>query len=67
MPLRQNQETAVIGQQIKTRILVPEMPADPAIPRAAFQGCRGKTQQRNPLTEIGGNVPKGFSDFGQRA
>jgi hypothetical protein len=42
MPFRQDQKTAVVGQQIKTRVLVPEMPADPAIPNTAFQRRRGK-------------------------
>jgi len=57
MPLRQDQKTAVVGQELQTILLMAEAPSDPAIPCPAFPGCGGKAQKGDPFIVPGGDTP----------
>ena len=57
MPRRQNQKTAVIGQQLQAVILMARVPTNPPIPNRAFPCRRGKAQQCQPLIAPRGDVP----------
>ena len=67
MPSRQDQEPAVIGDQVQAVVWVAETPTHPALPHRAFPGGGGKAQQRDPFLAPGCHVPEGFTDFRQHA
>jgi hypothetical protein len=66
MPIGKDQETAVIAHQVQAIILMAEVPTDPAVTCRTFPGRGGKAQKSNPVIVIGGSIPKGFADLGQR-
>jgi len=66
MPVRQDQETAVIGEQFQPIILMAKIPPDPSVPRRALESGSGKTQKSDPLISEGCDIPEGFADLGKR-
>ncbi len=64
---RQDQEPAVVRDQVQPVVLGAEVPADPAVPRAALQRRRREAEQRQPLAAPMRDVPQRLADLGQRA
>ena len=62
MPVGQDQQAAVVGDEVQAAILVAAIPANPAIPHGAFPGRRRKAQQGHPLAEVGRHAPQGFAE-----
>lgn len=65
MILREDQETAVIGQKVQAIILMAEVPSDPTLTDRALPGSGRKAQKGYPFITPGGHVPKVLADFGQ--
>ena len=66
-PPRQDQEPAVVGEQVLAVVLGAEVPADPAVARAALQRRRREAEQRQPLLAPVRDVPQRLADLRQRA
>ena len=66
-PPRQDQEPAVVGEQVLAVVLGAEVPADPAVARAALQRRRREAEQRQPLAAPVRDVPQRLADLRQRA
>ena len=64
---RQDQEPAVVGEQVLAVVLGAEVPADPAVPSAALQRRRREAEQRQPLAAPVRDVPQRLADLRQRA
>ena len=66
VPVGENQEPAVVGNQCQSVIviLMMKIPADPLIAHGTLPGSRRKGQQRDPLILIGGHVPQGLTNLG---
>jgi hypothetical protein len=67
MPLRQDQKTAVVGDQLQAVILMAVVPTDPLVAYRAFPSRCRKTQQDNPFPPIVGSIPKRLADLANRA
>jgi hypothetical protein len=67
VPARQDQKTAVIGDQREPPILRAKVPANPAIPHAAFQRRARETELRHPLVTPRGDVPERLANLGECA
>jgi hypothetical protein len=66
MMRRQDQEAAVVGDQMETVVLITGRPANPAIPRRALPGRCGEAQQGQPLRVMPRHIPQGMADLRQR-
>ena len=66
-PARQDQEAAVVGEQVLAVVLRAEVPADPAVARGALQRRRREAGQRQPLAAPVRDVPQRLADLRQRA
>ena len=66
-PARQDQEAAVVGEQVLAVVLGAEVPADPAVAGAALQRRRREAGQRHPLAAPTRAVPQRLADLRQRA
>ena len=66
-PARQDQEAAVVGEQVLAVVLGAEVPADPAVAGAALQRRRREAGQRHPLAAPARGVPQRLADLRQRA
>ena len=66
-PARQDQEAAVVGEQVLAVVLRAEVPADPAVAGAALQRRRREAGQRHPLAAPARGVPQRLADLRQRA
>ena len=66
-PARQDQEAAVVGEQVPAVVLGAEVPADPAVAGAALQRRRREAGQRHPLAAPARGVPQRLADLRQRA
>ena len=66
-PARQDQEPAVVREQVLAVVLGAEVPADPAVARAALQRRRREADQRHPLAAPARGVPQRLADLRQRA
>ena len=64
---RQDQEPAVVRDQVQPVVLGAEVPADPAVARAALQRRRREAEQRQPLAAPMRDVPQRLADLRQRA
>ena len=67
MPIWQDQEAAVVGDQFESAILVPEVPADPFVARGTLERRCREAQQRDPFLLVGGDVPERVADLRQIA
>ena len=67
VPVGQNQKSAVVGDQPQTIILMPEIPANPAVTNPTFPRRSRKTEQRGPIFAAGRDVPERVADLGQIA
>ena len=65
--VRQDQEPAVVRDQVKPVVLGAEVPADPAVARAALQRRRREARQCQPLAAPMRDVPQRLADLRQRA
>ena len=65
-PARQDQEAAVVGEQVLAVVLRAEVPADPAVARAALQRRRREADQRHPRAAPARGVPQRLADLRQR-
>ena len=63
MPVRQNQEAAVVGNQLEPPILQPGVPADPLVACAALERGGRKAQYRHPDAVVLRRVTQGLSDL----
>jgi len=61
-PLRQDEETNVVGPEMKAAEAQRRAPADPGIARSALQGGRTPAPQGHPLLLEEGYVAEGLSD-----
>ena len=66
-PPRQDQEPAVVGEQVLPVVLGAEVPADPAVAGAALQCRCREADQRQPLAAPVRDVPQRLADLRQRA
>ena len=66
-PARQDQEAAVVGEQVLPVVLRAEVPADPAVAGAALQGRRREADQRHPRAARARGVPQRLADLRRRA
>ena len=66
-PARQDQEAAVVGEQVLAVVLRAEVPADPAVAGAALQGRRREADQRHPRAAPARGVPQRLADLRRRA
>ena len=66
MMRRQDQEAAVVGDQMETVVLITGRPANPAIPRRALPGRCREAQQGQPLRVMPRHIPQGMADLRQR-
>ncbi len=66
-PARQDQEAAVVGEQVLAIVLRAEVPADPAVAGAALQGRRREADQRHPRAAPARGVPQRLADLRRRA
>ena len=66
-PPRQDQEPAVVGEQVLAVVLGAEVPADPAVARAALQRRHRKAEQRQLLAAPVRHIPQRLADLRQRA
>ena len=57
VPAGQDQQAAVVGDQVQPTVLRAEVPADPTIADAAFQRCRRQAQLRYPLFAPRRHIP----------
>ena len=67
VPVGQNQKPAIVGDQSQAIILMPEIPADPAVTNPTFPRRSRKTEQRGPIFAAGRDVPERVADLGQIA
>jgi hypothetical protein len=67
MVVWKDEETAVVGHQVEAIKLMAEVPSDPALPCCALPGGCGKSEKGNPRIFPACDIPKGFTDLGQRA
>ena len=65
-PARQDQEAAVVGEQVLAVVLRAEVPADPAVAGAALQRRRREADQRHPRAAPARGVPQRLADLRQR-
>ncbi len=63
---RQDQEAAVVRDQMQPAVLDAEVPADPAVPRPALERRRREAEQRQPLAAPVRRVPQRLADLRQR-
>ena len=63
MPVGQDQKAAVVGDQREPPILRAKIPANPAIPHAAFQRRARETELRHPLVTLRGDVPERLTNL----
>ncbi len=61
----EDQEAAVVGDEMQAIILVAEIPTDPGIPRATLPGGGGEAQQDHPLARPGSDVPQRMTNLRQ--
>jgi hypothetical protein len=54
----QDQKAAVVGDQVQAIVLMAKIPPDPGVARAALPSGGRETQQRQPLTVPGGDIPQ---------
>ena len=66
-PAGQDQEAAVVGEQVLAVVLRAEVPADPAVAGAALQRRRREADQRHPVAAPARGVPQRLADLRQRA
>ena len=66
-PAGQDQEAAVVGEQVLAVVLRAEVPADPAVAGAALQRRRREADQRHPVAAPARRVPQRLADLRQRA
>jgi hypothetical protein len=66
MLLGKDQQTAVIGHQVKATIRMAEVPSDPTLPYRALLGSGRKGRKGYPVIAPVGYAPKGFADLVQR-
>src|SRR3972149_11228537 len=67
VPLGQDQEAAVVGDQLEPTILGAKVPAYPPITHAALERRRGDTQLCHPLVAPSRDVPHRLTDLRQPA
>ena len=63
----QNQEAAVVGEQVLAVVLDAEVPTDPAVAGGALQRRRREARQRHPAAAPRRRVPQRLADLRQRA
>jgi len=61
----EDQEAAVVGDEMQAIIRVAEIPTDPGIPRATLPGGGGEAQQDHPLARPGSDVPQRMTNLRQ--
>ena len=66
-PAGQDQEAAVVGEQVLAVVLRAEVPADPAVAGAALQRRRREADQRHPVAAPARGIPQRLADLRQRA
>ena len=66
MVIRQDQEAAVVGDEMETIILIAGLPADSAIPCRTLPRGGGEAQQGEPLRTMRRHIPQGVADLRQR-
>src|SRR5256884_49303 len=57
VPVRKNQEAAVVDYQLQAAVVLAQGPTNPAIAHGALQSRARKTQQGEPLLSPGRHVP----------
>jgi hypothetical protein len=67
VPIGQDQEAAVVGDQFEPAVLVPEVPSNPLVARGALERRGREAQQRDPFLLVGGDVPDRVADLRQIA
>ena len=65
-PARQDQEAAVVREQVLAVVLGAEVPTDPAVAGGALQRRRREARQRHPLAAPDRGVPPRLADLRQR-
>jgi len=63
MPARQDQKAAVVDHQLEPVELMPEVPADPLVPRRTLPGRRRETYWAQPLLPPNGYVAERLADL----
>ena len=66
-PAGQDQEAAVVGEQVLAVVLRAEVPADPAVAGAALQRRRREADQRHPAAAPARGIPQRLADLRHRA
>lgn len=67
VPFGQDQEAAVVRDELQASILGAKIPADPAITHAAFERRGRDTQLRYPVLAPSRDIPDRFTNLGQCA
>ena len=65
-PARQDQEAAIVGEQVLAVVLRAKVPTDPAVAGAALQRRRREADQRHPPVAPARGVPQRFADLRRR-
>ena len=63
VPVRQDQETTIVGNQLQAVILGAKVPTDPAVTHPTFKGRRRETQLGYPLIPPGRDIPDRLADL----
>ena len=65
-PARQDQEAAIVDEQVLAVVLRAKVPTDPAVAGAALQRRRREADQRHPPVAPARGVPQRFADLRRR-